>query len=384
MVNYRPGRSTLAGLLIITVIVSLLVGAVVGGLAGFLAASELAPRTQTEPAVAQPVAFTPAETALSEPQTVAPAAAPAPVELQPLAVTEESATVDAVNTVLPAVVTVLSQGPRGTGSGSGFFISSDGYVVTNNHVVEGARNLLVIYAQGGRAPATIVGTAPDFDLAVLKVDGPVPATVEWGDSGELPLGAHVVAIGSALGRYQNTVTAGVLSGFNRELGELQGLLQTDAAINQGNSGGPLINLAGQVVGINTAIVRGGFSAAEGLGFAIPSNVARSVAGRLIESGEVKPPFLGVFYAPLNPQLASEQGLSVTEGALLERIDPGTPAAEAGLRAGDVIVAVAGKPVDDRHPLVSLLLEHVAGERLTLDILRDGAIVQTDLILAERS
>ncbi len=136
-------------------------------------------------------------------------------------------------------------------------------VVTNNHVVVGAQNLVVIFAQGGTAEAELVGTAPEFDLAVLKIDEAIPAMVEWGDSSELPLGAHIIAIGSALGRYQNTVTAGILSGFNRELGPLRGLLQTDAAINHGNSGGPLINLAGQVVGINTMVLRGGFSDAEG-------------------------------------------------------------------------------------------------------------------------
>ena len=153
--------------------------------------------------------------------------------------------------------------------------------------------MVIIYAQGGRASAQLVGTAPDFDLAVLKVAGSVPAVAAWGDSGELPLGAQVIAIGSALGEYQNTVTAGVFSGFNRELGPLRGLLQTDAAINSGNSGGPLINLAGQIIGINTAVVRGGdgFSAgAEGLGFAIPSNVAQTVVERLIETGQAQPSF----------------------------------------------------------------------------------------------
>jgi 2-alkenal reductase len=142
-------------------------------------------------------------------------------------------------------------------------------VVTNDHVISNGNNFIVIYAQGGTAEADLVGTAPEFDLAVLKVDGPVPATVGWGDSGELPLGSHVIAIGSALGRYQNTVTAGILSGFNREFGPLRGLLQTDAAINSGNSGGPLINLAGQVIGINTLVVRGGNVRSRRLGFCYP-------------------------------------------------------------------------------------------------------------------
>ncbi|MCQ3980585.1 MAG: 2-alkenal reductase, partial [Anaerolineae bacterium] len=252
-----------------------------------------------------------------------------------------------------------------------FFISQDGYVVTNNHVVEGAQEVAVIYAQGGRASAQLVGTAPDFDLALLKVDGLVPAVAAWGDSSELQLGAHVLAIGSALGEYRNTVTSGVLSGFNRELGPLRGLLQTDAAINSGNSGGPLINLAGQIVGINTAVVRGQFADAEGLGFAIPSNVAQKVVQRLIESGDARPSFLGIQYQELNPQLATEQGLTITQGALLQEVINGSPAAQAGLQVGDVIVAVNSQTLDERHPLVGLLLEHVAGETVTLDILRNG-------------
>jgi 2-alkenal reductase len=218
---------------------------------------------------------------------------------------------------------------------------------------------------------------------VLKVNAPVPAIIAWGDSGELPLGSHVIAIGSALGRYQNTVTAGILSGFNRELGPLRGLLQTDAAINQGNSGGPLINLAGQVVGINTLIVRGGFRDAEGLGFAIPSNVAMNVVEQLIKNGEAKPSFLGIQYQELNPQLASEAGLNLVSGALLQEVVAGTPADQAQLQPGDVIIAINGQMIDERHPLVSELLEYVAGETITLDVWRDGEKFQTTLTLGER-
>lgn len=365
----------LGGFLIIAI--SLLAGTAMGGTAGYLVARDQLADVET-------AAINSANIVLPQVkgQTVAnpPLAAP---DTQSVVITEQVALVDAVKEVLPAVVTVISGGPEGTGSGSGFFISNDGYLVTNNHVVENADRLLVIYAQGGTAPAELVGTAPDFDVAVLKVDGEIPAVTTWGDSSELPLGAQVVAIGSALGRYQNTVTAGILSGFNRELGPLRGLLQTDAAINQGNSGGPLINLAGQVIGINTLIVRGGFENAEGLGFAIPSNVAMKVAKQLIETGEVKPSFLGIQYQELNPQLASEAGLDITHGALLQEIVAGTPADQAQLRPGDVIVSINGQMIDDRHPLVSELLEYVAGETISLDVLRDGEIFHTTLTLGER-
>jgi 2-alkenal reductase len=313
----------------------------------------------------------------------APAVGQAPL---PAAVAGQSSTVEAVRRVLPAVVTVLNQGLMGGGSGTGFFISQEGYVVTNHHVVEGARSLTVVYAQGGQSPANVVGTAPDFDLAVLKVDGLIPAVAIWGDSSALPLGAEVIAIGSALGQYQNTVTFGVLSGYNRELGPLRGLLQTDAAINSGNSGGPLINLAGQVIGINTAVVRsdGPSTTAEGLGFAIPSNVAQVVVRRLVESGDVRPSFLGIQYQELNPQLVLEQGLSIRQGALLREVVSGSPAAQAGLQQGDIILAINGQQVDDRHPLVSLLLEHVAGETVTMEIMRNGQTFQTELTLGERA
>lgn len=358
------------------VAICLLVGATLGSLAGYMVAARSS--AQMAP-VANPVqvAAAPAELVVSAPAASAGAA-------QEIIINDQSSSVTAVGQVLPAVVTVVAQSQRGIGSGSGFFISSDGYIVTNNHVVEGAREIAIIYAQGGRASAQLIGTSPDFDLAVLKVEGLVPGVAAWGDSSELPLGAHVLAIGSALGQYQNTVTSGVLSGFNRELGSLRGLLQTDAAINSGNSGGPLINLAGQIVGINTAVVRGEFADAEGLGFAIPSNVAQKVVQRLIESGDAQPSFLGIQYKEMNPQLASELQLSTTHGALLEEVVGGSPAAEAGLKAGDVIIGVNGQQLDDRHPLVSLLVEYVAGETITLDILREGQTFQTDLTLGERA
>ncbi len=356
---------------IFIVALSLFFGAMIGGLAGYVIAAGLTSDAQ-QPVDTQTVAA-PAEGALSQLITQ-PVTAPQ----------EQSAVVNAVETVLPAVVTVLNQSQFGEGSGSGFFVDKNGYVVTNYHVVEGSRELQVIYAQGGKTPATLVGTAPEFDIAVLKVDGPTPDALGWGDSSTLPLGTAVIAIGSVMGEYRNTVTGGILSGFNRQLGKMGGLLQTDAAINEGNSGGPLIGLDGRVIGINTLVVRGDFADAEGLGFAIPSNTARSVVKNLIEVGNARHPFLGIQYQALNPQLASEYGLSITEGALLEMVMDGTPAAQSGLSAGDVIVALDSRPVNDRNSLVGLLLEHVAGETITVDVFRDGKIIQARITLGERT
>jgi 2-alkenal reductase len=347
-------------------VIILAAGIAFGGVAGYVVGNEIALRTQP---VAQPVSnpmpVNMAQAAVSNP--------PAVGRVEPRHVIGQGySTVEAVNTVLPAVVTVINQNSGESGSGSGFFVSPDGYLVTNNHVIENAQRLSVIFAEGETAPAILVGAAPRFDLAVLKVDGPVPAVAAWGDSAEMPLGTNVIAIGSALGRYQNSVTAGVLSGFNRELGGLHGLLQTDAAINQGNSGGPLINLAGEVIGINTLVFRGGFLQTEGLGFAIPSNLAQTVVHQLIESGEITSPFLGVQYQALN------------QGILLQDILLDTPASQAGLQVGDIIVAINGQTVDNRHPLITRLLQHSSGDTVTLELLRGDETVETTLTLGERT
>lgn len=363
-------------IVVVILIAAVVVSSVVGGAVGYAIATGLEDGSEAIPA----------QSAARLAQSIEPASASSPsttTDIQTLTITEESAGIDAVEKILPAVVTIFTRAGFGGGSGSGFFISEDGYIVTNNHVVEGASDITILYATGGSTTARIVGTAPEFDLAVLQVEGPAPAVAEWGDSGELPLGAGVIAIGSALGEYQNTVTAGVLSGFNRQLAGMNGLLQTDAAINQGNSGGPLINRGGQVIGINTLVARG-MGDVQGVGFAISSNIARNVVRTLIETGEAKQPFLGIQYQALNPQLAKETGVDINEGALLESVLSNTPADRAGLRNGDVIVAVEGRSVDDRHPLVGLLLEHVAGDTITLDVLRDGEIFQTQLTLAERA
>ncbi|HEX8680853.1 MAG TPA: trypsin-like peptidase domain-containing protein, partial [Ardenticatenaceae bacterium] len=259
----------------------------------------------------------------------------------------------------------------------------DGYIVTNNHVIEGARQFAVTYDDGERVPATLVGASPEFDLAVLKVEGPVPAVATWGDSSAVPVGSQVIAIGSALGDFQNSVTLGILSGVNRQLEEIPGMLQTDAAINHGNSGGPLLNRQGEVIGINTMVIRGGYSNAEGLGFAIPSSLARSVTQQLIETGAVQWPVIGVFAGALNPQLAEEYGVSISEGAYVTEVIPGSPSEQAGLQVGDVIVAVDGKPVNDREPLVIHILSHKVGDQITVTVLRGSEQLDLQLTLAPR-
>lgn len=396
MSSRSPSWTWILGFFVVTLLCGTLGGAVVGGVAGYVVAGERA--ADIVPILAEPTpnviqdrspTSTPAPTFTPFP-TREPSATTAPsptTEPKPpqIIVPEEQAFVEAVESTLPAVVTVMTETPLGTGSGSGFFISTDGYVVTNHHVVEDGSNFRVVYARGGETPATLVGTAPDFDLAVLQIEGSVPATIAWGDSSQLQLGSRVIAIGSALGSFRNTVTSGVLSGFNRELGagQLRGLLQTDAAVNRGNSGGPLLNLSGEVIGVNTAVVRGGGSLAEGLGFAIPSNIARNVVERLIETGEVGVPFLGVNYEDISPQIAMQEGLGVSEGAIVRDVVQGTPASAIGLQAGDIVTAIDGEPIDERNTLISLLLQHAPGETITLDVLRNGEIQVLSLQLGQR-
>jgi 2-alkenal reductase len=347
------------GLVALSVIAaSTMGGGLVGGVAGYYVAS----RTQT---TAQ-----------------APQVLPTPVAH--LTLEEDSAVVEAVQKVKPAVVTVINTlGPRqsffgftqgGQASGSGVIMDQQGYIVTNNHVIENHQRLEVIYADGRRMPAKLVGAYPVSDLAVLQVKGDVPAVAELGDSSALQPGARVIAIGSPLGSFQNTVTTGVVSALNRSLGALEGLIQTDAAINQGNSGGPLINSLGQVIGLNTAVVRGsgfGGNVVEGMGFAIPSNVIKAVAAQLIEKGRVERPYLGIRYQVVTPQTAVERDLPIASGVLVEEVEPGSPVAQAGLRAGDVITAVDGRPIGADTSLVNLLLEYRPGEEVTLTLMRGG-------------
>jgi len=322
-------------------------GGVIGGLVGYTAAERV------------------------RPAPVESAPPPAPVSNNTTQIIdEESGIIAAVQKVEPAVVVILNEGRSGSGSGSGVIISEDGYIVTNNHVVEGASRLTAVYYDGQQVEATLVGTYPASDLAVVKVEGPLPGVAELGDSDALQLGTRVIAIGSALGRFQNTVTTGIVSGLGRQLGGINGLIQTDASINHGNSGGPLVNLAGQVVGINTLVVRaGGGDVAEGLGFSIPSNIVRAVSDQLIASGSVERAYLGIRYRGLQTDEANRVDLPVGAGAAIESVEPGGPASQAGLQEGDLIVAVNGKSLNTASSLPTLALNLQPGEQVTLRIVR---------------
>ncbi|HZQ06650.1 MAG TPA: trypsin-like peptidase domain-containing protein [Anaerolineae bacterium] len=367
------------GWILIIVLLGIILGIVGGGIMGGVVGMYIA-RTTTVP-VTVPI-----------PQEIKAVTSSQPPVVQNLTVNSTSEIINAVSKVEPAVVTVVTNlslsngfGDNAQASGSGVIISQDGYVITNNHVVEGANTVDVIYTNGDRVSASIVGTDLVTDIAVLKVNGQVPAFVSFGDSNALQLGEWVIAIGSPLGNYRGSVTVGVVSGMNRKVASQEGLIQTDAAINHGNSGGPLINLEGQIVGINTLVVRDsvGGAPAEGLGFAVPSATVRSVAQQLISRGSIQYPFIGISYTEVTPQLAGEMKLTTRHGVLVTQITRGSPAETAGIQAQDVVTAIDNHQIDENNTLRSILFQYKVGDPVTLTIERGGQTIQVKLTLVAR-
>jgi serine protease Do len=309
----------------------------------------------------------------------------------------ETSITRSVQKVAPAVVTVVGTVPGQmtffgltgdqTISGSGVFISEQGYILTNNHVVEGAHDLTVVLSDGSQDRAVLVGTDPYSDMAVLKSDGRVPAVAVLGNSDVLKPGETVIAIGSPLGDFKNTVTAGVVSATGRAIDagsgyRIEGLIQTDAAINQGNSGGPLVNLAGEVVGINTLIVRNtGGTVAEGLGFAVPVNTAQAVAGQIMQQGFFSRPDLGIAWQQITPDIAARYNLPVQWGIYVTNVAADGPAGQAGIQVNDIITAVAGTPLDETHSYLNTLFLHKPGEQISIDFVREGQALSIQATLA---
>jgi S1-C subfamily serine protease len=312
--------------------------------------------------------------------------------------------VDVVKAVRPAVVTVINEqqvsglGQQGqaqpVGSGTGFFIDHQGHVVTNWHVVEGGDSFQVIMADGTKRDATLVGSDQFSDLAVVQVKGDVPGALEWGDSSQLQPGQPVLAIGSPLGTFTNTVTDGIISALGRDLTGVSGqpspiydnLIQHDAPINPGNSGGPLIDLNGRVVGINTlgiSQVPGQGTPAQGLFFAIPSNTAQKIVSQLIQNGNVAYPFLGVTVQAITPDLAAQYNLPVDHGVYVQQVSPGSPAADAGIQAGDFIVSLGGQEINADHPFTEVLFSHKPGDTVDVTLNRNGQEQTVQVKLAQR-
>ncbi|MEQ8355847.1 MAG: DegQ family serine endoprotease [Kiloniellaceae bacterium] len=261
---------------------------------------------------------------------------------------------------------------RAIGLGSGFIIDPEGYVVTNNHVVDGASEVTIRLEDDSTYPAQVIGTDPQTDLALLKIkaERPLPA-LKLGDSDSAEVGDWVMAVGNPFG-LGGTVTAGIISarGRNIQAGPYDDFLQVDASINRGNSGGPLFNLGGDVIGVNTAIFspNGG---SVGIGFAIPSNMVKSVVAQLRENGTVERGWLGVQIQNVTPDLAEALGLDNAAGAIVAEVTPGSPAETGGIKSGDVILGFAGKGIDDTRELARVVAEHPAKSEAAVRIWRDG-------------
>lgn len=309
---------------------------------------------------------------------------------QNVTVQESSAIIDATKKVSPAVVSITTETTtRGffgsiqqKGGGTGFIITNDGLIATNRHVVESASTALTVITSDGKTyKAEVKAIDPLIDLALIKIDGKNLPVADLGNSDTLQVGQVVIAIGNALGEFENTVTTGVISARERAIQastqtgseQLENLLQTDAAINPGNSGGPLSNLSGQVIGVNTAVA----GDAQGIGFAIPINQVVRAIDSYRKTGKIVRPSLGVRYATLTKDLAALNKLSVENGAILvgdatgPAIIPGSSAEKAGLREGDVITAVNSSAIDKNKSLPGLLETFSPGDQIELTIVRDG-------------
>jgi len=269
---------------------------------------------------------------------------------------------------------------KGKGLGSGFIFSEDGYIITNNHVVERATDIKVILQNGDTYPAKIIGTDPKSDLALLKIEPKtkLPA-VKFGNSDRLEIGDWVLAIGNPFG-LGHTVTSGIISAKGRSLGlgSYDDFVQTDAAINPGNSGGPLFNFQGEVVGVNTAIIAGG----QGIGFAIPVNMAKNVVSQLRNGGKVVRGWIGVYVQQVTPEIAESLELGDDDGALVADVTDGGPADKAGVKRGDIIIELNGNKIDKMPDLPKLVASYSPGTKTKMKVLRNGKEKVLNLKLGE--
>jgi S1-C subfamily serine protease len=322
---------------------------------------------------------------------------------------EEQVNIDVYKKGIPAVVNITSTavtmdffwGPiPQEGQGSGFIIDKEGHILTNYHVISGARQVEVTLHNKKKYKAEIIGRDPSHDLAVLQIKAPalVPATL--GDSKNLVVGQKVFAIGNPFG-LSGTMTRGIISSLRPietpGKARIDEAIQTDAAINPGNSGGPLLNSHGEVIGINSMIATGGSNQSAGIGFAIPINTAKAVINDLVTYGRVRRPTLGIVPLPIGPELAEEMGLPSDYGVLIMQVRPGGAADNAGLRGGnqrayigntpvmlggDLIVAIDGEPVSDTQDLSNIMNKHKAGDSITVTIYRGKRKLDVKVVLQE--
>ncbi len=328
-------------------------------------------------------------------QTTTSSFQPMPAADAPLLDAYSQTVTDVVERVSPSVVQIKAFKPQpnqrpqnrpdeGAGTGSGFIISSDGLIVTNSHVIHGANRINISLPDGRQFDAQLLGDDPATDIAVLKIEGENLRALAFGDSEKLKAGQIAIAIGNPYG-FQYSVTAGVVSALGRTLRTNSGrliddIIQTDAALNPGNSGGPLVNSAGQVIGVNTAVIL----PAQGLCFAVSSNLARFVVGKLVLEGKVKRGFIGISgqSVPLPPVLTQSLALTSNGGVLVQGMEKGSPAEMSGLLAGDVIVQFDGKPVASIDDLHRYLTENVIGRSHSVLVIRNQSTLKLEMVPRE--
>ena len=340
--------------------------------------------------------------ALPAPSASAPVIGPVTTASAQPGSTDGDVVTRAASAVGPAVVTITTAAAAdplsipATGIGSGVIYDASGWIITNRHVVDSAETVTVQLPDGRRFTGDVYGIDTLTDLAIVKVDATDLPTARFGDSSTIRPGQLAVAIGSPLGTFTNSVTSGVISALGRDVpvtdestGKarvLHNLIQTDAAINPGNSGGPLIDGAGTVIGINTAVA----GDAQGIGFAIPVNIAKPLMDQALAGEELQRPWMGVFYLPVNLALADSEELPIDYGALVSApstggpaVLPGSPAEAAGLQDGDIVTDIDGRRIDGSNPLDDVLSQYRPGDTVTLTVLRDGQTVQLPLTLGLR-
>ncbi|HEY3164911.1 MAG TPA: trypsin-like peptidase domain-containing protein [Candidatus Limnocylindrales bacterium] len=322
---------------------------------------------------------------------------------QPVTLDESSAIIDVAAKAGPSVVRIFTTGidPNSAtqeeqeGVGSGIIFDANGWILTNRHVVAGTTDLTAQLKDGTKYPATVYGIDTLTDLAIIKIDAHGLAAATVGDSDGLKVGELVIAIGSPLGTFDNSVTSGIVSALGRDIttqgGRIRNLIQTDAAINHGNSGGPLLDATGAVIGVNTAIAEN----STGIGFSIPIAIARPIMRQALAGQPLARPYIGIQYVSINPEIVKHLSLPVTAGAYVNVLDAngdptgenpvraGSPAAAAGVEAADIVTAINGQAVDATHPLDAILTQFAPGDKVTLDILRGKDHTQLTVTLGTR-
>jgi serine protease Do len=331
------------------------------------------------------------------------AAASAMASVVALPIDPSTAVTQVAGRVSPAVVTIDAVAAASTndpfslpteGIGSGVIFDANGWILTNHHVVEGDTTLTVKLKDGREFPGRVYGVDTLTDLAIVKIEATDLPTAKIGDSSTIKVGQLAIAIGSPLGTYTNTVTSGIISALGRSItvqsGRINNLIQTDAAINPGNSGGPLLDAGGTVIGINTAVA----GSAQGIGFAIPINIARPIMQQALADQPLVRPWIGIRYVPVDVKVQTEQKLPVDHGAWVSSgqdanglsspgVVAGGPAANAGVVEGDIIVTIEGTTIDNEHPLDDVLTQYAPGKTVTIGVVRGGQTIQLQLTLGTR-